>query len=67
VSWLSYTCLTRVFFSILKDWSLALEEVYVLNRDGESKNYSRYKSNLHNKMLLWHGKQLFLSLLLFYS
>ena len=50
---------THVIFPILKDWSLELEEVYVLDRDGESNKYSRYKNNLHNKMLLWHGKQLF--------
>ena len=42
---------------ILKDWSLELEEVFSLDRDGELNKYSRYKNNLHNKMLLWHGKQ----------
>jgi poly [ADP-ribose] polymerase len=41
----------------LKDWSLELEEVFSLDRDGELNKYSRYKNNLHNKMLLWHGKQ----------
>ncbi|KQK20109.1 poly [ADP-ribose] polymerase 1 [Brachypodium distachyon] len=41
-----------------KDWSLELEEVFVLDRDGESNKYSRYKNNLHNKMLLWHGSRL---------
>ncbi|XP_048549512.1 poly [ADP-ribose] polymerase 1 [Triticum urartu] len=41
-----------------KDWSLELEEVYVLDRDGEGNKYSRYKNNLHNKMLLWHGSRL---------
>uniref|UniRef100_A0ACD5TFQ5 Uncharacterized protein n=1 Tax=Avena sativa TaxID=4498 RepID=A0ACD5TFQ5_AVESA len=41
-----------------KDWSLELEEVYVLDRDGESNKYSRYKNSLHNKMLLWHGSRL---------
>ncbi|KAM0853172.1 hypothetical protein ACQ4PT_051264 [Festuca glaucescens] len=41
-----------------KDWSLELEEVYVLDRDGESNKYSKYRNNLHNKMLLWHGSRL---------
>lgn len=48
-----------MFFFSLKDWSLELEEVFALDRDGELNKYSRYKNNLHNKMLLWHGKQLF--------
>ncbi|CAN6171745.1 unnamed protein product [Urochloa humidicola] len=41
-----------------KDWSLELEEVFTLDRDGELDKYSRYKNNLHNKMLLWHGSRL---------
>ncbi|KAF0888017.1 hypothetical protein E2562_009602 [Oryza meyeriana var. granulata] len=41
-----------------KDWSLELEEVFSLDRDGEFNKYSRYKNNLHNKMLLWHGSRL---------
>ncbi|KAJ1288363.1 hypothetical protein BS78_02G084100 [Paspalum vaginatum] len=41
-----------------KDWSLELEEVFSLDRDGELTKYSRYKNNLHNKMLLWHGSRL---------
>ncbi|KAK3145292.1 hypothetical protein QOZ80_4AG0326840 [Eleusine coracana subsp. coracana] len=41
-----------------KDWSLELEEVFALDRDGELNKYSRYKNNLHNKMLLWHGSRL---------
>ncbi|KAG8099933.1 hypothetical protein GUJ93_ZPchr0013g36640 [Zizania palustris] len=41
-----------------KDWSLELEEVFLLDRDGEFNKYSRYKNNLHNKMLLWHGSRL---------
>ncbi|KAG2641532.1 poly [ADP-ribose] polymerase 1-like isoform X2 [Panicum virgatum] len=41
-----------------KDWSLELEEVFSLDRDGELNKYSRYKNNLHNKMLLWHGSRL---------
>jgi predicted sulfurtransferase len=40
----------------MKDWSLELEEVFALDRDGELNKYSKYKNNLHNKMLLWHGK-----------
>uniref|UniRef100_A0A0D9WXY3 Poly [ADP-ribose] polymerase n=1 Tax=Leersia perrieri TaxID=77586 RepID=A0A0D9WXY3_9ORYZ len=47
-----------LFKSILKDWSLELEEVFSLDRDGEFTKYSRYKNNLHNKMLLWHGSRL---------
>ncbi|XP_062190383.1 poly [ADP-ribose] polymerase 1 [Phragmites australis] len=41
-----------------KDWSLELEDVFSLDRDGELNKYSRYKNNLHNKMLLWHGSRL---------
>jgi hypothetical protein len=41
-----------------KEWSLELEEVFSLDRDGEFSKYSRYKNNLHNKMLLWHGSRL---------
>ncbi|KAL6871445.1 hypothetical protein ACP4OV_014274 [Aristida adscensionis] len=41
-----------------KDWSLELEEVFCLDRYGELNKYSRYKNNLHNKMLLWHGSRL---------
>ncbi|CAD6225952.1 unnamed protein product [Miscanthus lutarioriparius] len=41
-----------------KDWSLELEEVFSLDRDGELNKYSRYKNNLHNKMLIWHGSRL---------
>uniref|UniRef100_A0A0E0Q753 Poly [ADP-ribose] polymerase n=1 Tax=Oryza rufipogon TaxID=4529 RepID=A0A0E0Q753_ORYRU len=40
------------------EWSLELEEVFSLDRDGEFNKYSRYKNNLHNKMLLWHGSRL---------
>ncbi|KAL0920496.1 hypothetical protein M5K25_009636 [Dendrobium thyrsiflorum] len=41
-----------------KDWSLELEEVFALEREGEFDKYATYRDKLKNKMLLWHGSRL---------
>lgn len=41
-----------------KDWSLELEEVFALEREGEYDKYALYREKLQNKMLLWHGSRL---------
>ncbi|WOL07419.1 hypothetical protein Cni_G16160 [Canna indica] len=41
-----------------KDWTLELEEVFALEREGEFDKFSPYKDKLKNKMLLWHGSRL---------
>ncbi|KAJ4805650.1 Poly [ADP-ribose] polymerase [Rhynchospora pubera] len=41
-----------------KDWSLELEEVFALEREGETDRYASYRDKLQNKMLLWHGSRL---------
>ncbi|KAG1362571.1 Poly [ADP-ribose] polymerase [Cocos nucifera] len=41
-----------------KDWSLELEEVFALEREGEYDKYAPYRDKLYNKMLLWHGSRL---------
>lgn len=38
-----------------QDWSLELEEVFSLERDGETDKYASYQDKLQNRMLLWHG------------
>ncbi|KAH9785482.1 poly (ADP-ribose) polymerase 1 [Citrus sinensis] len=38
------------------DWSLELEEVFSLEREGEFDKFSSYQRKLKNRMLLWHGK-----------
>lgn len=38
-------------------YKLVLQEVFKINRHGESEKYKTYK-NLHNKKLLWHGSRL---------
>lgn len=38
-----------------QDWSLELEEVFALEREGETDKYASYRDKLQNKMLLWHG------------
>jgi Poly(ADP-ribose) polymerase catalytic domain len=46
------------FWSIMvtwQDWSLELEEVFALEREGEADRYASYRNKLRNKMLLWHG------------
>ncbi|ESQ51717.1 hypothetical protein EUTSA_v10016190mg [Eutrema salsugineum] len=40
------------------EWSLELEEVFTLEREGEFDKYSPYREKLGNKMLLWHGSRL---------
>ncbi|KAI0513930.1 hypothetical protein KFK09_009962 [Dendrobium nobile] len=37
-----------------EDWSLELEEVFALEREGEFDKYATYRDKLKNKMLLWH-------------
>ncbi|KAL4191408.1 hypothetical protein AMTRI_Chr07g80390 [Amborella trichopoda] len=41
-----------------KDWTLEVEDVFALERDGEFDKYAPYRDNLKNKMLLWHGSRL---------
>ncbi|XP_072988764.1 poly [ADP-ribose] polymerase 1 isoform X1 [Typha latifolia] len=41
-----------------KDWTLELEEVFSLEREGEFDMYAPYRNKLQNKMLLWHGSRL---------
>ncbi|CAI9107673.1 OLC1v1007086C1 [Oldenlandia corymbosa var. corymbosa] len=40
------------------EWSLELEEVFALEREGEYDKYSPHRTKLGNKMLLWHGSRL---------
>ncbi|XP_073139928.1 poly [ADP-ribose] polymerase 1 [Henckelia pumila] len=40
------------------EWSLKLEEVFSLEREGELDKYAPYREKLKNKMLLWHGSRL---------
>lgn len=40
------------------DWSLELEEVFSLEREGEFDKFSSYQRKLKNRMLLWHGSRL---------
>lgn len=40
------------------DWSLELEEVFSLEREGESDKFAPYRDKLGNRMLLWHGSRL---------
>ncbi|CAO2826568.1 unnamed protein product [Amaranthus hypochondriacus] len=40
------------------EWSLELEEVFSLERDGEFDKYSPQREKLGNRMLLWHGSRL---------
>lgn len=40
------------------DWSLELEEVFSLEREGEFDKFAPYQRKLKNKMLLWHGSRL---------
>lgn len=39
------------------DWSLELEEVFSLERQGEYDKFHPYRQKLGNKMLLWHGSR----------
>ncbi|KAL1190688.1 Poly [ADP-ribose] polymerase 1 [Cardamine amara subsp. amara] len=40
------------------EWSLELEDVFALEREGEFDKYAPYREQLGNKMLLWHGSRL---------
>uniref|UniRef100_A0A1J3D9A5 Poly [ADP-ribose] polymerase n=1 Tax=Noccaea caerulescens TaxID=107243 RepID=A0A1J3D9A5_NOCCA len=40
------------------EWSLELEDVFALEREGEFDQYAPYREKLGNKMLLWHGSRL---------
>ncbi|KAJ0053580.1 hypothetical protein Pint_01762 [Pistacia integerrima] len=40
------------------DWSLELEDVFSLEREGEFDKFSPYRQKLNNRMLLWHGSRL---------
>ncbi|KAJ4822115.1 Poly [ADP-ribose] polymerase 1 [Turnera subulata] len=40
------------------EWSLELEEVFSLEREGEFDKFAPYRDKLKNKMLLWHGSRL---------
>ncbi|TKY62377.1 Poly of ADP-ribose polymerase 1 [Spatholobus suberectus] len=40
------------------DWSLELEEVFSLEREGEIDKFAPYRDKLGNRMLLWHGSRL---------
>ncbi|KAL5981388.1 Poly [ADP-ribose] polymerase 1 [Asimina triloba] len=37
-----------------KDWTLELEEVFSLDREGEFDKFKPYRDKLKNRMLLWH-------------
>ncbi|CAL9164864.1 poly [ADP-ribose] polymerase 1-like isoform X1 [Musa acuminata AAA Group] len=41
-----------------KDWTLELEEVFALEREGEFDKFAPRRDTLQNKMLLWHGSRL---------
>ncbi|XP_077241988.1 poly(ADP-ribose) polymerase 2 isoform X2 [Tasmannia lanceolata] len=41
-----------------KDWTLELEEVFALDREGEIDKFAPYRDKLGNRMLLWHGSRL---------
>ena len=45
-----------ILLSILQEWALELEDVYAVDREGETDHYVPFKESLDNKMLLWHGK-----------
>ncbi|KAK6937822.1 Poly(ADP-ribose) polymerase, catalytic domain [Dillenia turbinata] len=40
------------------DWTLELEEVFSLEREGEFDKFAPYRQKLQNRMLLWHGSRL---------
>ncbi|XP_021281109.1 poly [ADP-ribose] polymerase 1 [Herrania umbratica] len=40
------------------DWTLELEEVFSLEREGEFDKFAPYREKLTNRMLLWHGSRL---------
>ncbi|CAL0310383.1 unnamed protein product [Lupinus luteus] len=40
------------------EWSLELEEVFALEREGELDSFAPYREKLGNRMLLWHGSRM---------
>ncbi|GMH02358.1 hypothetical protein Nepgr_004197 [Nepenthes gracilis] len=40
------------------EWALELEDVFLLEREGEYDKFSPYREKLGNRMLLWHGSRL---------
>ncbi|XP_021898314.1 poly [ADP-ribose] polymerase 1 [Carica papaya] len=40
------------------DWTLELEEVFLLEREGELDKFAPHREKLGNRMLLWHGSRL---------
>uniref|UniRef100_A0A2P2KV49 Poly [ADP-ribose] polymerase n=1 Tax=Rhizophora mucronata TaxID=61149 RepID=A0A2P2KV49_RHIMU len=40
------------------EWTLELEEVFSLKRDGEFNRFSPHSKKLKNRMLLWHGSRM---------
>ena len=47
---------------LFQDWSLELEEVFLLERKGEFDRFAPYKEKrLKNKMPLWHGEHLLIN------
>ncbi|XP_019456536.1 PREDICTED: poly [ADP-ribose] polymerase 1 isoform X1 [Lupinus angustifolius] len=40
------------------EWSLELEEVFALEREGEFDMFVPYREKLGNRMLLWHGSRM---------
>ncbi|XP_026410146.1 poly [ADP-ribose] polymerase 1-like [Papaver somniferum] len=41
-----------------KEWTLELEDVFALDREGEFDKFAPYREKLQNKMLLWYGSRL---------
>ncbi|XP_043688247.1 poly [ADP-ribose] polymerase 1 [Telopea speciosissima] len=56
--WLVEKYLLTTHASTHKDWTLELEDVFTLEREGEFDKYAPYREKLQNKMLLWHGSRL---------
>lgn len=50
------TCFHYLCNPFMQDWSLELEEVFSLEREGESDKFAPYRDKLGNRMLLWHGR-----------
>ncbi|CAM6084251.1 unnamed protein product [Calypogeia fissa] len=40
-----------------REWQLELEDVFEVDREGESDAYAPYKKDMKNRMLLWHGSR----------
>lgn len=50
------TCFHYLCNPFMQDWSLELEEVFSLEREGEFDKFAPYRDKLGNRMLLWHGR-----------